>query len=1245
MAHWQISIDTGGTFTDCLAQDPTGKLHRTKVPSSGHLRGTLTQAQGNTALVKQSWGAPLSIFKGYTFTLSHLNFTAQVLQGKDQQLVLSKNLPFAAQGDFNLSAQEEAPLLAARLITGTGLQQPFPPIQMRLGTTKGTNALLEHAGKAPLLVITKGFADLPLIGNQQRRQLFALNFERPRPYHAQVFEVNERINAAGEVEKALNPNEIKKLQEYCRQNQVQNAAVVTLNSYKNPQHEQAIAQALADVGLPYVTTSAALSPQINFQQRCDTAVVNAYLRPVLDQYLEAIGQEMKDLKIMSSAGGLISKHHFHPKDSLFSGPAGGVVAAEKMAQQTGQTNIITFDMGGTSTDVARYSGRFDYAYQSQIGHAQINAPALNLHTVAAGGGSICQFDGEKFTVGPESGGAQPGPACYGAGGPLCLTDVNLLLGKMATDEFSIPLQRKAAEEQLQKMLEQQENPAQAEEILQGFLNIANEKMADAVRQISTARGYNPAEHALLAFGGAGGMHVCAVASLLGIKKVILPKDAGILSAYGISQALEERFASQEVLHPLKEVKNLESLIRSLKQEALQDLEKSGYQPNELEVRHAFCYLRFKGQEHALEIDYQKNSRLTEAFEEEYRALYGHYMADTALELVSLKIVASPKAAPAEKTTIPDKQHAAKVRRTQGTWINNRWQKVPVYAFKELKTGAVLKGPGLILYPTSTAFLESGWQAVLTKQGSLLAQEKSAEKQNQTQPEAVQLELFSNRFTAVAREMGALLQRTAFSVNIKERLDFSCALLDADGDLIVNAPHIPVHLGALGVCTKALCKALPLGEGDVAITNSPAYGGSHLPDITLIAPIHFKGHLVGYAANRAHHAELGGIAPGSMPANAKNLAQEGVVIKPLKIVEAGQLRWPALKEILTQGPFPTRNLAENQADLNASLASIEKGKKQLIKLFEKEGMPTVQHYMRKLKNYAHKSLWKALGKMEKGTYQAEEFLDDGSPLRVKILLTQKTLHFDFSGTAPTHARNLNANPAIVTSVVLYVLRLLADEDVPLNEGMLQAVTLNIPQGTLLNPVFTDNPENCPAVVGGNVELSQRLTDTLLKAFKLAACSHGSMNNVLFGNQHFGFYETIGGGVGATPNLQGASAVHQHMTNTRITDAEIMEFRYPVQVRRFAIRKNSGGAGQLCGGHGIVRELYFKEAVTLTVLTQHRQQGPYGMAGGQPGKPGKQFLLKATGQSQALKHVETVNLSAGDSFVIETPGGGGYGPANS
>ncbi len=1266
---WQIWIDTGGTFTDCIATDPEGQTHSVKVLSSGALRGRVV-SQTDLHTLQVAFAHQRDIFQNYQFKwlensgLSSYTppltvASSQLAQGR---LTLAHLPPGDWSGrDFELTAGEEAPVLAARLVTGTPLGRPLPPCAMRLGTTRGTNALLERKTARTALLVTKGFAHLTDIGTQQRPHIFALQIAKPPPVHDLVLEVNERLDAQGNVLVALADGEIDRLVKALAHYQPEAIAVSLLHSYLNPTHERVLVAALTAAGHRYVTSSAALAPAIKYLPRTQTALANACLSPIIGQYLAAVGRTVADLKVMGSAGHLTSARFFAAKDSLLSGPAGGILGAAQMAKQAGQARIITFDMGGTSTDVARYDGAPDYRYETSVGDVQLLGPALAIETVAAGGGSLCHFDGFRLMVGPHSAGASPGPACYGAGGGLAITDVNLLSGRLVPDNFGIPLSQAAAEQALAKLLDQMAangQPTPEADVLAGLLRIANEKMAEAIRKISVSQGYDPRDYALLAFGGAAGQHACPVAELLGIERVLVPYQAGLLSAYGIGHAAVERFAARQILKPLNnflgnEATNLLKIITELSQESLAQLTEEGCAPDKCVVQPAQLFLRFRGQEHALAVTLA--DPITGApflggalaqFRAQYEKLFGHW-ADRPIELESVRVVASagrpaPVAPPKQAhayAPVPARTHAG----------------VPVYVWEELRPGATLRGKALVLSQNCTVVVDLGWEFRLnaTAQAELLRQEAAGPEVAQApNSQAVQLALFTNRFRAVADEMGALLQRTAFSVNVKERLDFSCALLSPAGELVVNAPHIPVHLGSLGVCARLVLAALPAGPGDVLLTNHPGFGGSHLPDVTLLAPVFFAGQLVGYVANRAHHAEIGGKRPGSMPPDASCLAEEGVVMPPMYLVRQGQVQWEAVGQLLTVPPYPTRALAENLADLNAALASIRAGQQKLAALCAQFGPAEVLGQMEALQAHAEGCLRRSLRQLslQATEFAAEERLDDGRPLVAHLRVDARAgqVEIDLSGTSPTHPGNLNANPAIVTSVAMYVLRLLVaaqlpHEDLPLNEGLMRAVTLVVPPGSLLNPDFPADPARCPAVVGGNTETSQRLTDTLLKALGLAACSYGTMNNVLFGNDQFGYYETIGGGTGAGPGFAGADAVHQHMTNTRITDPEIFEHRYPVRLDEFAIRAGSGGVGQFPGGAGVRRAFTFLAPVSLSILAQHRLVPPYGLAGGGPGACGQQWILRATGQREELAGLGQAEMQPGDQLVVLTPVGGGWGEA--
>lgn len=1261
--RWRIWIDTGGTFTDCMAYDQTGKPHRMKVLSNSALRGKILNRAGNKSFkIEERWDIKKDIFRGYQFKLLHKAHEKAVIAKIDFQegwiyLQDELNIPDIKGEDFEITAGEEAPILAARMVTGTSLTTKFPPLEMRLGTTRGTNTLLEHKGARVAFLVTGGFKDILKIGTQQRPDIFAINIDTPVPVYAEVIEVKERISAQGEIIEPLEEEETGRVIAKLRHYNIDTVAICLLHSYRQNEHELKLKAALIEAGITYISCSCELAPVIGFLSRAQTAVINAYLSPVIAVYLSAVDEKLDQgsLQVMTSAGGMVSKSFFTPKDSLLSGPAGGVVGAVRLAELSGVTKIITFDMGGTSTDVSRYDGDFDYQYSLKIGAATLISPALSIETVAAGGGSICSFDRMKFTVGPESAGATPGPACYGAGGPLTVTDVNLLLGRLDPENFGIPVHKVLSENALDKIVAGHNSGSvfSKEEVLAGFLAIANEKMADTIRRISIAKGYNPSKYSLLAFGGAGGQHACQVAELLSIPEIIIPYDAGLLSAYGMGHARVERFAVKQILQPLKVItEELEEIRNALAEEAFNALKQEGFSRKSLEVRLQVYNLRFAGQDVSLEIEYKAGQDITADFKEKYEALYGHWIEGRTIELESVKVVASVKRQREKKIAVVTEQYQPAAEREIHSYIKNSWKKISVYRWETLKPGAMIHGPALVINQYSTTMVDSHWTFALDQHtNAFLKYYSPVEKiKNNSQPEAVQLELFTNRFKSIAEGMGALLQRTAFSVNVKERLDFSCAVLDAKGELVANAPHIPVHLGSLGMCVRSILQELPLENGDVVITNHPAFGGSHLPDITLVRPVFTdENELAGFVANRAHHAEIGGKKPGSMPPDARHLSEEGVVIPPDYLIKNGISRWEEIKQRLSSGPFPSRSPEENLADLNAALASLNFGEKALSKLCKIHGLGKVHHYMNELKSYACASLQESLEHLSQGTFAASEQLDDGTVLRVHIGLDQGKLSIDFTGSDRVHPGNFNATPAIVNSVTIYVLRLLigafssknaSQKELPLNEGIMQPVKITIPEG-ILNPVFFDDPEKCPAVVGGNTETSQRLVDTLLKAFDLVACSQGTMNNLLFGNENFGYYETIGGGTGAGKSFHGASAVHQHMTNTRITDPEIFEFRYPVRLDKFAIRQNSGGKGKFCGGDGIVREITFLDTVELTLLSQHRKIAPYGLHGGEEGRVGEQYIIRANEVKEPLEGVDQKLMQPGDKVIIQTPGGGGYG----
>ncbi|MEM9160325.1 MAG: hydantoinase B/oxoprolinase family protein, partial [Verrucomicrobiota bacterium] len=1116
------------------------------------------------------------------------------------------------------------------------LDDDLPLLDMRLATTRGTNALLEGKGAKTAFFVTEGFGDLLRIGNQQRPHLFELGIRKADPVYDQVFEIKERLGAGGEVLVELDEAQVRECIEKTLQDGFEAVAVAFVHSYENPDHELRVEALLKEAGIRRVSVSSALSPFIKVLPRAETANVDAYLSPIMDAYLDAVQRRLSGgkLRVMNSAGGLASRDRYCPKDSLLSGPAGGVVGSSSVGLRGGEERTIAFDMGGTSTDVSRFDGGLDYKFEQRIGAARVYAPSLRIETVAAGGGSVCWFDGMASRVGPQSAGAYPGPACYGAGGPLTITDVNLLLGRLDPSHFNIPVKVSAARESLGELLKEVESKtgleSSEESFLHGFLAIANERMAEAIRSISLSEGYDTSEYAMVAFGGAGGLHACAVAGMLSMKRVLFPADSGLLSAYGLKRASIERFEEKQILESLELCEtSLQESFELLQRSAIDYLAREGEELQAIELGTRRCEMRYRGQESSLQIDYAEGISLKNAFEEAYRFQFGFVPEGLEIEVVALRLSVRTKV---------EREEAEEF-----SVVDTTADQLRGFAKRgSLKMGQKIVGPIVVQDSFSTVFVDTGWEAIVGTEGTLLLERiADAEVANQSD-EVVELELFTNRFLSIVEEMGALLERTAFSTNVKERRDFSCALLDREGRLVANAPHIPVHLGALGVCLRKVLEERPLNPGDVIVTNHPGYGGSHLPDVTFMAGVYSEdGDLIGYVANRAHHAELGGISPGSMPPEARSLEEEGVVIAPMYLMRNGEARWKEVEEVLLGGKYPTRGSRENVADLSAQLASIRIGQEGLKGMTGKEGVGRVCGYLEKLRKRAASALRSALKREELAKRSCVERLDSGAEICVSVWEEDGKFIVDFEGSAGAQGSNYNATAAIVTSATIYVMRLLAKVDVPLNEGFLDVVDIRIPEG-MLNPVFDDDPAKCPPVVAGNVEVSQRVVDALLKVFGLAACSQGTMNNLIFGNQNCSYYETIAGGEGATSERPGADGVHTHMTNTAITDPEIFEKRYPARLEKFGLREGSGGAGRFSGGEGVARRIRFLEAVKLSMLTQHRRERPYGMEGGEAGQCGEQFLIRAKdGSKVALGENVAIDLEAGDLLEVRTPGGGGWG----
>lgn len=1222
---WRIATDTGGTFTDAYALPPHGTAIRCKVLSTGSLRARLvsvTTAGWKTAGLPSM---PDDFYQGFKVRTALDNETEWKVVGwqKDTETLIVKGagVDHPSQGALlDLRTGEEAPVLAARLLTCTPPGAAFPPLELRLATTRATNALLERKGTATVFFTTAGFGDLLTIGDQRRAELFALQHE-PRPvFFTQAVEVAGRMAADGTELEPLDEAALCAAAKHWAAHGLRDAAVAFLHSHLNPAHEIRAGQILKEAGFAHVSLSSDIAPFSKILPRAQSAVANAYLTGPVEAFLAGVEGPLRSsgasarLRILTSAGGLETTDAIRPKDLLLSGPAGGALGAANAARQAGWSKVLTLDMGGTSTDVARIDRRPGHRFTQNIAGMQLMAPCVAIETVAAGGGSICRWTHQGLAVGPESAGSDPGPACYGKGGPLTITDVNLLLGRFDPSRAPIPLDLDAARTRLKELHAQAGGGMSPDELLRACLRLAVEHMADAIRRISVAEGYDPAGYALLAFGGAGPQHACAVAERLGMTTVLVPGNAGILSAVGLHQARPERFAEKQILRPLAScLEELPLEVQQLANQARQhlaDLEGGTTQSTEV---NAMAELRLRGQDLPLLVPFESAADLPSAYQASYHRLFGYPPpANREIEIVSLRVnvrVREDEVAPLTDTPV-----------SKGI------------------------GPALMQDEFSTLVVEAGWESFeLAGFGHIVKRLPGASVSDAEMESTVfSRELVRHRLHSIVSEMGALLCRTSISTNIRERLDFSCALLDAHGRLVSSAPHIPVHLGALGVCVREVARLIPLKPGDTVVTNHPAHGGSHLPDVTLVTPVFSEaGILLGYVANRAHHAELGGQTPGSMPATARCLAEEGVVIAPRHLVRQGVSCFDDVAAHLAGGTFPTRNLADNLADLHAQLAANLQGAAALQALAA-ETRPSLEVVLSQILAHSAAVMREQIARAPEGA--ACQTLDDGSVIQVALRKESGRLLVDFTGTSATHPGNLNATTAIIRSALLYVLRLWLQEDLPLNEGLLEPVDVILPPGTLLNPRFTGDPAQDPAVVGGNVEVSQRLVDTLLLALGLQACSQGTMNNFLFGGAGFGYYETIAGGTGAGPVGPGADAIHSHMTNTAITDPEILELRYPVRLRQFSIRRGSGGTGKWCGGNGVVREFEFLAPLTLSLLTQHRTSGPYGMHGGAEGAPGRQTLLRPGQATEQLPPSISMPVVPGDRLRLETPGGGGWGQRN-
>ncbi|REK11390.1 MAG: hydantoinase [Planctomycetota bacterium] len=1265
MSDWEFWIDVGGTFTDSFARGPDGTLRHAKVLSSGIVKGAAGEGSSRSCILDPSREHdPPDIWTGYRLRLldaageTRSETTVSRFVPRTGALELSPPLANDPQPGqrYELECDAGAPIVAIRYLLGMPLANELPPLTVRLGTTRGTNALITRRGAKTALVTTAGFGDILHIGYQNRPRIFELAVRKRKPLFATVVEIDERIDAEGGVLVAPDAAAVREQLAGLKSKGIESLAICLLHSFTRPEHEEIVARAALEAGFEEISVSSRIAPLVKIVSRGDTTVMDAYLNPVLRRYVRDLREHLpgSSLRLLTSAGGLVDADVFVGKDSILSGPAGGVVGFSRVAQSAGFERAIGFDMGGTSTDVSRFDGRFELEYETEKAGVRVVAPMMAIETVAAGGGSVCDFDGVKLVVGPDSAGADPGPACYGRGGPLCVTDVNFLLGKIPPDRFPFPLDQSAAEGQLRALAEQIERESghhyELLELAEGFVRVANANMAKAIGSISVAKGCDPRDYLLVPFGGAAGQHACAVAGELGMRQILHHPQAGLLSAYGIGLADVERHRVAGVYETFtgELLDELQDTFDRLETEAIEGVLDEGIAPERIATER-FLEIRYRGVEASLTVPCFEGippREVVTGFEAEHRKLYGYVHQNRELEVVSARVEArGGSSLPLTVTHRADPRDARAEASTQ-TYFGGQLVETAVFDRLRLEPGDCFVGPAIVCEAASTTVIDPHWQAEVLSGGELLVTRSGAEPDKadvSTEADPVMLEIFNNQFAAVAEQMGITLRNTSSSVNVKERLDFSCALFTPEGDLVVNAPHIPVHLGAMAETVRRTIADNPdLQPGDVYVTNDPYRGGSHLPDVTVVTPVHdASGRLLFFTASRAHHAELGGITPGSMPPFSKNLAEEGVLIRNFKLVDAGSERWDEMRCMLLSGPYPTRSVEANLADIAAQVAANHRGAGDLVRLVERYTLDVVTAYMGHIQRAAEQKVRRALSRMPSGTYPFTDHLDDGTPIAVTITIDGEQATVDFTGTGGVVPGNLNANRAITTAAVMYVLRCMLAEDIPLNQGVLAPVEILIPPG-LLNPPEKDRAEDCAAVVGGNVETSQRVVDVLLGALGLAAASQGTMNNLLFGDTTFGYYETICGGVGATAQVEGADAVHTHMTNTRLTDPEVLERRYPVRLRSFAVRRGSGGAGKSRGGEGVVRQLEFLKPLEVSILSQRRgPYPPYGLKGGGTGALGRNTLHRADGTREQLSGCAQFRVRAGDVLVIETPGGGGFG----
>jgi len=1190
---WQFWVDRGGTFTDIVAKSPKGDLRTHKLLSE------------------------------------------------------------------NPEVYKDAAVHGIREILGLKADAPVPTgliEAVKMGTTVATNALLERKGEKTVLFITKGMKDLLRIGYQNRPKLFDLNILLPELLYEDVVEVDERLDAEGNIVAPLDTTAAREALSRAYGKGYRSIAIALMHSYRFPDHEQRLGDMAKQSGFTQVSLSHEVSPLIKLVGRGDTAVVDAYLSPILRRYVDQVANALgahsggcERLMFMQSNGGLTDARLFHGRDAILSGPAGGVVGMVRSAGELGFDKLIGFDMGGTSTDVCHYAGEFERSFETEVAGVRMRAPMMSIHTVAAGGGSILSYRDGRMQVGPESAGANPGPAAYRRGGPLTVTDCNVLLGKLNPDHFphvfgpnaDQPLDVDAVREKFSELAAQIGDGKTPEDIAIGFLRIAVENMANAIKKISVQRGYDVTQYTMNCFGGAGGQHACLVADALGMERIFIHPFAGVLSAFGMGLADVRAMRERQFEKPLDD-SNAASALAEMSQSARTEVSDQGIALSDIDILQR-VQIRPRGAQQSLEVAFGSAPDMEAAFVDAHQQRFG-FAPDTS-DLIIDVLVVEAVGQTGEQVNLPDTQGAGSDETTVPVCFDGTWQDVSLVDRTTLVRGQTVEGPAILTEPTGTNVIEPGWCATCAAGGNLILERTTKVARAEaigTSVDPVMLEVFNNLFMSIAEQMGATLANTAYSVNIKERYDFSCAIFDQNGDLVANAPHVPVHLGSMSESVRTVLRenAGKIRPGDVFMMNNPFNGGTHLPDVTVITPVFdATGDTIIYTvASRGHHADIGGKTPGSAPPDSRIIEEEGVVIDNFLLVKQGQLRDPETRALLASGTYPCRNVDQNMADLAAQIAANATGVAELQKITTQFGIDAVHAYMGHVQDNAEESVRRVLDVLKDCAFSYP--MDGGAKIDVAIRVNKsdRSATIDFTGTSPQSPLNYNAPLSICRAVVLYVFRTLVGRDIPMNEGCLKPLELIVPEGSMINP-------RAPAaVISGNTEVSQSIADALYGALGVIAGSQGTMNNFVYGNDVFQNYETICGGTGAGRGFDGTSAVHSHMTNTRMTDPEVLETRFPVRVDEFSIRHGSGGAGGFVGGDGIVRRLTFNEAMTVTTLSSHRVVAPHGAHGGSPGATGENAVQRSNGALELLEGNDQVELEPGDTFVMKTPGGGGFGKVN-